>query len=142
MRFRTTVEQSGKTATGLPVPDDVVESLEAGRRVPVRVTIGGYTYRSSVAPYRGRYMIALSAENRAGAGVAGGDDVEVDIEVDTAPRDVEVPADLAAALSPAARAAFDALSFSRKRALVEPIEAAKAAETRQRRIEKAVETLS
>ena len=142
MRFRTTVEQSGKTATGLPVPDGVVESLGAGKRVPVQVTIGDHTYRSSVTPYQGRYLIPLSAEHRAAAGVAGGDDVEVDIEVDAAPRDVEVPTDLAAALTPAARVAFDALSFSKKRAIVEPIEAAKAPETRQRRIEKAVQALS
>lgn len=142
MRFRTTILQSGKTATGLPVPDDVVTALGAGKRVPVRVTLGGHTYRSSVAPYQGRFMIALSAENRVAAGVSGGDEVDVEIEVDDAPREVTVPDDLAAALTAEARAAFDELSFSRRRALVEPIEAAKTPETRQRRIDKAVADLA
>ncbi|GAA1402292.1 YdeI/OmpD-associated family protein [Oerskovia paurometabola] len=142
MRFRTTILQSGKTATGIPVPDDVVAALDAGKRVPVRVTVGGHTYRSSVAPYQGRFMIALSAENREAAGVSGGDEVDVDIEVDDAPRELAVPDDLAAVLTPTARAAFDALSFSRRRALVEPIEAAKTPETRQRRIDKAVEAIA
>ncbi|MBD7980725.1 YdeI/OmpD-associated family protein [Oerskovia merdavium] len=142
MRFRTTILQSGKTATGLPVPDDVVTALGAGKRVPVRVTLGGHTYRSSVAPHQGRFMIALSAENREAAGVSGGDEVDVEIEVDDAPREVTVPDDLAAALTAEARAAFDGLSFSRRRALVEPIEAAKTPETRQRRIDKAVAELA
>ncbi|MFD6166105.1 YdeI/OmpD-associated family protein [Oerskovia sp. NPDC060287] len=142
MRFRTTILQSGKTATGLPVPDDVVTALGAGKRVPVRVTLGGHTYRSSVAPYQGRFMIALSAENRVAARVSGGDEVDVEIEVDDAPREVTVPDDLAAALTAEARAAFDGLSFSRRRALVEPIEAAKTPETRQRRIDRAVADLA
>ncbi len=142
MRFRATILQSGKTATGIPVPDDVVAALGAGKRVPVRVTLGGHTYRSSVAPYRGQFMIALSAENREAAGVSGGDEVDVEIEVDDAPREVAVPDDLAAALTAEARAVFDALSVSRRRALVEPVEAARTPETRQRRIDKAVAALA
>ncbi|NUU18802.1 DUF1905 domain-containing protein [Cellulomonas humilata] len=141
MRFRTTVELSGKSATGLPVPDDVVVAMDRGARFPVVVTINGYSYRSTVTPYRGKTMLPLSSENRAGAGVEAGQEIDVDIEHDDAPRTVDVPADLAAALSEPARATFDALSISRQRALVDPIEAAKTPETRTRRIAKAAEEL-
>ena len=141
MRFRTTVELSGKSATGLPVPDEVVATMGRGARFPVVVTINGFSYRSTVTPYRGKTMLPLSSENRAGAGVEAGQEIEVDIEPDDAPRTVEVPDDLAAALSGPARAAFDALSFSRQRALVDPIEAARTPETRERRITKAVDEL-
>ena len=86
-------------------------------------------------------MLPLSSENRAGAGVEAGQEIDVDIEHDDAPRTVEVPDDLAAALGGPARAAFDALSVSRQRAIVDPIEAAKTPETRARRIAKAVDEL-
>jgi hypothetical protein len=91
MRFRTTIELGGKTATGFRVPPEVVASFGPRKRVPVRVTIGGHTYRSTVAPYGEAFMIPLSAENRTSAGVAAGDEVEVDIEPDTEPREVTVP---------------------------------------------------
>jgi hypothetical protein len=141
MRIRTTVELSGKSATGLPVPDDVVAAMDRGSRFPVVVTINGFSYRSTVTPYRGRTMLPLSAENRTGAGVEAGQEIEVDIEHDDAPRTVDVPDDLAAALAGPARAAFDALSVSRQRAIVDPVEAAKTPETRERRIAKAVDDL-
>jgi hypothetical protein len=143
MRFRTTIEQSGKTATGIRVPDDVVEALGAGRRPPVRVTINGYTYRSTVAVVSGAFMVGVSAEHRAAAGVAGGDEVEIELELDTAPREVEVPPDLAAALDaePAARATFDRLSNSNKSWHMLSVTGAKTDETRQRRIAKSVEAL-
>lgn len=98
MRFRTTIVQSGKNTTGIQVPGEVMEALGAGKRPAVTVTVNGYRYRSTVASMGGVAMVSLSAEHRAGAGVAGGDEVEVDLELDTAPREVEVPADLAAAL--------------------------------------------
>jgi len=141
MRFRTTVELAGKTATGLPVPDDVVAAMDRGARFPVVVTINGFSYRSTVTPYGGRTLLPLSAENRAGAGVEAGQEIDVDIELDDAPRTVDVPADLAAALSDTGRAAFDALSVSRRKAIVGPIEDAKTPETRARRIAKAVAEL-
>lgn len=141
MRFRSTIALSGKTATGIPVPAETVAAMDRGARFPVVVTINGHSYRSTVTPYRGETMLPLSAENRTAAGVEAGQEVDVDIELDDAPRTVEVPDDLAAALSGPARAAFDALSFSRQRALVEPIEAAKTPETRERRIAKAVAEL-
>ena len=105
------------------------------------MTINGHSYRSTVTPYRGETMLPLSAENRVAAGVEAGQVVDVDIEHDDAPRTVDVPDDLAAALPGPARAAFDALSVSRQRAIVDPIEAAKTPETRERRIAKAVDEL-
>jgi hypothetical protein len=143
MRFRTTVELGGRTATGLEVPDAVVEALGAGRRPPVRVTIGGHTYRSTVAVMGGRYLLPLSAENRTAAGVAAGDEVEVAVELDTEPREVPVPADLTAALAgdDGARAAFERLSYSHRRRHVLAIEEAKTPETRMRRIAKTVDGL-
>ncbi|HEY3072281.1 MAG TPA: YdeI/OmpD-associated family protein [Candidatus Limnocylindrales bacterium] len=143
MRFHTTILQAGKTATGIRVPDDVVEALGAGRRPPVRVTINGYTYRSTIAVMGSDYMVGVNADNRLGAGVAGGDEVDVDIELDTAPREVSVPADLSTALDadPKARATFDALSYSNKSWHVLQLEGAKTDETRGRRLAKSVEAL-
>src|SRR4051794_41901247 len=108
MKFRTTVLLGGTTATGLPVPPEVVEGLGAGKRPPVRVTIGSHTYRSTVASRGGAYLGPLSAENRAGAGVAAGDEGDVDLELDTGPPGISVPDDLAAARQSAdgARAAL------------------------------------
>jgi hypothetical protein len=136
MRFTTTVELGGQTATGLVVPDDVVDALGAGKRPPVTVTLGGHTYRSTIARRGDRYLLPLSAENRAAAAVAAGEQVEVDVEVDTAPRTVEVPADLAAALAtdPAARERFDALPYTHRKEHVRAVESAKAEATRQRRV--------
>lgn len=143
MKYRTAIKESGKTATGIPVPDAVMAALAAGKRPAVRVTVNGYTYRSTVGTVDGRPMIGLSAEHRAGAGVAGGDGVEVELELDTAPREVNVPDDFAAALDaePAARDTFDGLSYSNRSYHVLSLEGAKTEETRQRRIAKAVEAL-
>jgi hypothetical protein len=143
MRFRSTVELGGRTATGIPVPDDVVTALGAGRRPAVRVTVGGHTYRSTVGARGGRFLLPLSAENRASAGVAAGEEVDVELELDTEPREVAVPADLDAALDvePAARAAFDRLPYSHRLRWVLSVEEAKSEATRQRRVAKAVEEL-
>jgi hypothetical protein len=143
MRFRTTLLQSGKTATGIRVPDEVVEALGAGKRPAVNVTINGYTYRNTIAVMGGEYMVGVSAEHRAGAGVAGGDTIDVDIELDTAPREVTVPDDFAAALDgdPDARRTFDGLSYSNKSWHVLQVDGAKTDETRQRRIAKSLDAL-
>ena len=143
MRFRATVELGGKTATGIRVPAEVVARLGPSKWPAVRVTINGHTYRSTVAPLGGRFMLPVSAEIRERAGVAAGDEVEVDIELDTEPREVTVPPDFAAALDRDADAsrAFDGLSYSNKRRYVLSIEEAKTEETRQRRIAKAIDTL-
>ncbi|MEV4317423.1 YdeI/OmpD-associated family protein [Actinocrispum sp. NPDC049592] len=143
MRFRATIELSGKTATGVPVPDEVVEALGDSKRPAVKVKIENYTYRSTVSRMGGRFMVPLSAEHRTAAGVQAGDQIDVDLELDTEPRVVEVPADLGAALDaePAARKAFDKLPFTHQKEWVRSIEDAKKPETRVRRIEKAVTTL-
>lgn len=142
MKFRATLLQSGKTATGIRVPDKVVESLGSGKRPAVSVTIKGHTYRSTVAVMGGVYMVGVSAENREKAQVSAGE-VEVDIEVDTRPREVTVPSDFADALrrQPAANRFFEGLSYSNRLRHVLSIEGAKTTETRQRRVAKAVEAL-
>ena len=143
MRFRTRVLQSGKTATGIEVPPNLVDALGSGKRPAVKVPIKGYAYRSTVATVDGKFMIGVSAKVREEAGVSGGDTVEVDIELDTEKRDVAVPSDLATAFKydPAARKAFEALSNSRKQRLTLPIENAKTDATRQRNVEKALTML-
>jgi len=143
MRFRATLESNGKTATGIRVPDEVVEALGAGRKPAVRVSIAGHTYRSTIASRRGRYLLGVSAENREGAGVAAGDELDVELELDTGPRVVTVPPDLADALAGDAQARrfFDTLTHSQKQWYVLPIEQAKAAETRERRVAKAIAML-
>ena len=143
MRFRTTIVQSGKNTTGIQVPDEVVEALGSGKRPAVKVTVNGYSYRSTVASMSGVFMVSLSAEHRAGADVGGGDEVEVDLELDSAPREVTVPPELVAALDaePAARATFDGLSYSNKSWHVLQVTGAKTEETRQRRIARSVDAL-
>ncbi|HTQ89213.1 MAG TPA: YdeI/OmpD-associated family protein [Streptosporangiaceae bacterium] len=143
MRFRATVELGGKTATGIEVPEDVVAALGSGNRPPVTVTVGGHSYRTTVARMGGRFLVPLSAENRVAAGVAAGDQVEVDIELDSGPREVAVPGDLAAALAgdDTARANFDGMSFTHRKEWVRWIEAAKRPETRATRLAKTVESL-
>ncbi|MBF8189273.1 DUF1905 domain-containing protein [Nonomuraea sp. K274] len=135
-RFRTTVELRGKTATGFEVPAEVVDAFGSGRRPAVTVTIGSHVYRSTVATMGGRFMLPLSAENRQAAGVAAGDEVKVELELDTAPRKAEVPADLAEALerAPEAKEFFESLPYSRKLRLILQVEGAKKPETRRRRV--------
>lgn len=137
------VELGGKTATGLQVPDDVVSALGGTKRAPVRVTIGGYTYRTTVASMGGRSLVPLAAEHRTAAGVAAGDEVEVSIELDDSAREVDVPVDLKEALASDddARAFFDGLAYSHRKEWVRWVEEAKRPETRSTRIAKTVEAL-
>jgi bifunctional DNA-binding transcriptional regulator/antitoxin component of YhaV-PrlF toxin-antitoxin module len=143
VKFSSTLELGGRTATGLEVPADLVEALGGGKRPKVTVTLAGYTYRSSIAAMGGRYLIPVSAEVRERTGVAAGDVLEVEVALDDAPREVEVPPDLAAALAadPAAAAAFTGLSYSHQRRHVLSVEGAKAAETRARRVAAVVAAL-
>jgi hypothetical protein len=144
VKFRTTILQAGKTATGIEIPDAIIEKLGAGKRPPVRVTINGQTYRSTVAVMGGKFLVGVSAENRAKTGVAGGDEVDVQLELDTQPREVTVPPDFAQVLkkNPVAEKTFETLSHSKKQAIIVSIEGAKTSETRARRIEKAVNELN
>ena len=143
VKFRARLELGGKTATGIEVPETVVTGLGTSKKPAVRVTINGYTYRSTIAPRGGRFLLPVSAENRDGAGIAAGDTVEVELALDTEPRVLAVPPDLAKALKrdPAARQFFDGLSYSKKQRFTIPIEQAKTPETRQRRVDKAIADL-
>lgn len=144
MKFTAIILTSKKTATGIQVPDEIVAALGTSKKPPVRVTLKGYTYRTTVATMGGKFMIPLSAEHRSGASVEAGDEVEVDIELDNEVRELAIPDDLQEALEAeqAAKTFFEGLSYSNKRRLVIPIEGAKTDETRQRRIEKTLSLLS
>jgi len=144
MRFRSTVQLNGKTATGIPVPATIVDELDAGKRPKVLVTIDTHAYRSSIVAWGDGYMLPFAAEHREATGLAAGDEVDVTVELDASPREVDVPADFAAALNaePKAKAFFESLSYSNRRWHVLSIEAAKAADTRQRRIAKSIAMLS
>ena len=142
--FTTTIVLDDKVnATGINVPAEAIAALGGKKKPPVVVTINGFTYRSTVAAYGDVFMLPLSQERRAAAGVAAGDVVEVTLELDTQPRTAEVPSDLAAALAakPGARAAFDALAYSTRKEHVRQVMEAKAQETRERRIAKIVAAL-
>ncbi|HTC85168.1 MAG TPA: YdeI/OmpD-associated family protein [Candidatus Acidoferrum sp.] len=143
MRFRALIEGTGKTAAGMHVPPAVVESFGKGRKPPVRVTINGYTYRTTVAVMGGEYMVGVSNEHRTNAGVAAGQTVDVDIELDTDPRVVTVPTDFQAALDadPEAARFYAGLSYTNRSRFAISIEEAKTAETRERRIAKSVAML-
>jgi Bacteriocin-protection, YdeI or OmpD-Associated/Domain of unknown function (DUF1905) len=143
MRFRAVIQLGGKTATGIEVPPDVITGLDQGKRPPVRVTIRGYTYRTTVGVMGGKSMLPVSAEHRTAAGVAAGDEVEVEIEADTEPREVTLPPEFAAALraDEAAQQAFQKLSYSQQQRHVLGITSAKTAETRERRIASALAEL-
>ena len=138
MRFESRVELGGKTATGIEIPTEIIEALGTSKRPPVTITINGYTYRTTAVRMGGRFLVPLAAENREAAGVAAGDEVVVDIENDTAPREVDLPADLAAAMDDAVRATYDGLSFTHRKEWVRWVEEAKKPETRAARIEKTV----
>lgn len=141
MEFRTTVVLGGKTATGLQVPDDVVEKLAAGKRPPVVVTIGGYSYRTTVAPMGGAFWIPLAAEHREAAGVAAEQEVDVRIELDSEPREISLPEDLDAALDDASRRTYSSLAYTHQKEWVRWVEEAKKPETRAVRIEKTAAAL-
>jgi hypothetical protein len=143
MRLTTVIKSAGKTAAGIVVPDEFVDALGGGGRPKVRVTVGGYTYRSSIARMGGVYMLGVSNDTRDATGLKPGQTVEFDIELDTEPREVAVPPDLQAALDrdSVAKAAFDKLSYSGKRRLVTPIESIKNVETRARRVQRTVDEL-
>ena len=143
MKFRAKVLLAGKTATGVEVPAKIVEDLGSTKRPLVRVTINGYTYRSAIAPMGGTFMLGISEEVRNNANVKAGDTIDVQVELDTQPRDVVVPPELAQALAKNAKAKkyFDSLSYSGKVRLVAPIAYGKTAETRERNLAKAIREL-
>lgn len=144
LKFKTTLLTAGKTATGIKIPPEIIEKLGAGKKPAIKVTINGFTYRSTVAVMGGDFMVGVNAENREGAKVKGGDKIEVGIQLDTEPRELELPAEFKKALDKNAKSkkAFEGLSISKKKVYVLPIANAKTEETRNRNIAKAIDALS
>jgi len=142
MKFKTTILQTGNN-TGIEVTEVILNKLGGGKKPLVTVTINAHTYRSAVGKMGEKYLISLSAENRKKANVHGGDTIEVDVELDTQPRTVDVPEDLQKALdkNQTAKTNFEKLAPSKKKAIVLSIIDAKTEETKMRRIEKTVESL-
>jgi len=139
--FRTTLLQIGNNV-GIEVPEEVVLGFAAGKRVPVKVTLNGFDYDSTIAVMGGKYLIPVSAAIRKSAGVAGGEEHDVTLEHVAGERAVEVPAELAAALETAgSRASFDALSYSARKEHARSVSEAKAEATRERRIQKVLDSL-
>jgi len=142
MKFKTTILQFGNN-TGICVPEEIIESFGLGKKPPVVITIRNYTYRSTVAVMNGQYLVSLSAEHRNNAKVAGGDEVEIILVPDNEPRTVELPTDFSRALDKngMAKVNYEKLSYSKRKAIVLSITDAKTQQTRQKRIEKAMESL-
>ena len=141
--FHTTILKTGKNTAGIQVPEEIIDKLGSGKQPLVRVTINKYTYRSAVAVMAGKYMISFNSEHRKAAGVQGGDEVDITLELDLEPRTVEIPQDLKDALIKAnALDTFEHSAPSMKKEYVRQVEEAKAQETRERRIAKIVEKLS
>lgn len=140
--FSTELLQLGSNV-GIEIPDDVLAEL-GGKRVPVVVTLGDYSYRSTTAVMRGRNLVGLNSAHRAASGLAGGDRVVVTLERDDVPRRIEVPEALAAALStdPTAQAAWQQLAYSRRKEHARSVSEAKSEETRARRVEKVLSELT
>ena len=142
--FRTVLTGEGRTASGIVVPEELMARLGPAKRYPVVVTINGsYTYRNSVSWYKGAFMISVSSQNKSAAGVAGGDEVDVTVEIDEAPRVLELPPEFALALRDAGvLEKFQGLSYSKQRTFVEPWSAAKTDATRDKNLAKAIEASS
>ena len=143
MRLRLELLGHGGNTAGFEIPDAVVEELGGGRRPKVVVTVGAHTWRSSIANMGGRFMLGVSMANREAAGVAAGQVLDVDVELDTAPRTVEVPDDLAAELEgdADARSRWDGWSFTRQNEAARTLTEARKPETRARRLAKVLAEL-
>jgi hypothetical protein len=141
-RFEAVLQVEGKTATYIEVPLDV-PAVFGGKRVPVHGTINGHPFRSTIATYGDRFYLPVNKGVREGAGATAGETVTVELERDEAPREVEVPKDLAAALkrAPAARKRFDGLSYTHQKEYVSWITEAKRDATRQGRVDKTISML-
>ncbi len=138
--FRATIQQTGKTACGIQVPEEVVVGLGGSKRPAVVVSLDGYTYRSTVAPMGDEWWVGVNSDHRAASGLKAGDEVQAILDLDTAPRELAVPPELAAALEadPVAKAFFDGLSYSNKRVFTLSVEGTNNPETKARRVEKAI----
>jgi Domain of unknown function (DUF1905)/Bacteriocin-protection, YdeI or OmpD-Associated len=143
MKFKTTLLQGeSKNVTGIVVPPEIIANLGGGKRPPVKVTINGYSYRNTVGVMSGKFMVGVSLEHRAKANVKGGDAIDVEIELDSTPREVVIPTDFATALKKAkVENLFDGLAYSHRKEHVRAIEEAKSPDTRLRRIEMAIQKI-
>lgn len=143
-KFQTTVLKTGKTATGIVIPEEIIQKLNSGKKPRIKVTLNNYTYRSTVAVMGDKFMVGVSADVRKASGVNGGDKLTVKIELDTEVREVVLPTDFKKALDKNLNANefFKTLSYSKKTALIYPIEKAKKLETKNRNIEKALNFLT
>lgn len=144
MKFRAELESTGKTTAGFEVPESVVEALGGGKHPKIVATVNGFAFRTSIASMGGRYVFGVSADRRMEAGIQAGEVHDVDVELDTAPREVDVPADFVTALhqNPAAKAFWDTLSYSDKSWHALQIAGAKKPETRSARINKSISLLA
>lgn len=142
--FNTTILSTGKNTTGIVIPDAIIAELGAGKKPPVKVTLNGYTYRSTVAVMGGQFMVGVNSAVRAESSVQGGDTLDVTIELDTEERKVAIPEALQRALdeNPSAKRFFESLSYSKQRVHAESIASAKTPETLQRRIDKSISELN
>jgi len=140
VQFRAVIQQTGKTACGIEVPEAVVEALGGSKRPAVTVTLDHYTYRSTVAPMSGGFWVGVNSDHRAASGLKAGDEVQVTLALDTAPRELEVPPELAEALEAdaEAKAFFDGLSYSNRRVFTLSVEGTNNPGTKARRVEKAI----
>ncbi|MEO6868464.1 MAG: YdeI/OmpD-associated family protein [Ginsengibacter sp.] len=143
-KFKTTILTAGKTATGICIPDQIIESFNAGRKPPIKITLNKYTYRSTVAVMGGKYMVGVSADIREASGVKGGDTLTVEIELDTKERTVDLPEDFKRSLDKNlnAKEIFHALSYSKQKNHVTLIEQARTEETRKKRIDQFIALLT
>jgi bacteriocin resistance YdeI/OmpD-like protein/uncharacterized protein DUF1905 len=138
--FRAVIQQTGGNAAGIEVPREVVEGLGGSKRPAVVVTLNGYTYRNTIAPMGGGWWVGVSQAHREASGLRPGEEVEVTLDLDTAPREIEVPPELAAALEadPEAKAFFDGLSYSNKSVFTLNVAGTKNPETKARRVDQAI----
>jgi hypothetical protein len=143
IRFTTQLQPRGPAAAVVLDDDQVAEVGEGAKRFPVVATVNGYTWRTSVARMKGEFLVGLSREVRQKAGAKAGDEVEVTLELDEAPREVEVPEALAAALvaDPEASASFERMAFTHRKEYARWVTEAKKEETRERRVQQAAEMI-
>ena len=140
MEFDATLDLDGKTATGITVPPEIIESLGGGKRPTVQVTVNGYSFSTMIGSMKGAFKIPVSAERRKLINAAAGDAIRVSVVLDTAPTEMVVPSDLAEALAADQPTAdfFAGLTASQRKGFIVPIEDAKTSDTRRRRVEKAL----
>jgi hypothetical protein len=143
IQFRARLQPRGPAAAVVLDDAQVAAVGEGAKRFPVVATINGYTWRTSVTRMGGEFLLGLNRQVRRGAGVEAGDEVEVSVELDTAPQEVEVPGALTAALAadPQAKASFEHLAFSHRKEYARWIAEARQEETRQRRVQQALEMI-